>query len=207
MTDSQLSGGRSHVEVVQAAITGGATAIQFRDKFLGTREFLSVGRQLKEICRNNRVTFIVNDRVDLALALGADGVHLGPNDLPPSIARRLVGPDFFLGVSVDNVAEALLAVGDGASYLGAGPVFPTKTKVDTGPVMGPEGLTAIVAAVKVPVVGIGSIGPDNLERVIATGAAGAAVISSVVGAADITRAAAQLRGIIDRTRNGRVKSF
>lgn len=200
LTDPLLSRGRSHFEVVKAALAGGATSIQFRDKNLGTRAFLEVGGQLRHACRVAGVSFIVNDRLDLALALEADGVHLGPDDLPPPIARRLVGPDFIMGVSVDNVEEALQAVAAGATYLGAGPVFPTRTKLNTGPVMGLEGLARIVKAVPVPVVGIGSIKPANLARVIATGAAGAAVISAAVGAEDIQGEVAGMAEIIRQTR-------
>lgn len=203
LTDAGLSRGRSHFEIVEAALAGGATAIQFRDKHLATREYLEVGQRLRQLCRQTGATFIVNDRLDLALALQADGVHLGPADLPPETARRLVPPDFLIGVSVDNVAEALAAVEQGANYLGAGPVFPTRTKLDTGPVMGPDGLAAIVRAVAVPVVGIGSISAANLPQVIASGAAGAAIISAAVGAADVRQAVAEMRTIIssERARN------
>lgn len=200
LTDPLLSQGRTHLEVVEAAVAGGATAIQFRDKQLTTRRFFEIGQALRQLCRAAGVTFIVNDRLDVALALEADGVHLGPDDLPPANARRLVPNGFLLGVSVDNVREAQAAVAEGANYLGAGPVFPTHTKLDTGPVMGVNGLAAIVTAVSVPVVGIGSIGPANLATVIATGAAGVAVISAAVSATNITRAVSEMRTIIETTR-------
>jgi thiamine-phosphate pyrophosphorylase len=200
LTDAGLSQGRSHLEVVEAALAGGATAIQFRDKHLATREYLEIGQRLRDLCRQAGATFIVNDRLDLALALQADGVHLGPADLPPYYARRIAPSDFLIGVSVDNVAEALAAVEQGASYLGAGPVFPTRTKLDTGPVMGLDGLAAIVRAVAVPVVGIGSIGRANLAQVISTGAAGAAIISAAVGAVDVRQATAEMRASIDAER-------
>lgn len=202
LTDPYLSRGRSHLEVVKAALAGGATAIQFRDKQLTARQFFEEGRTLRRLCLEAGVSFIVNDRLDLALALKADGVHLGPDDLPPAIARHLVPPGFLIGVSVDNVTEALEAAGQGASYLGAGPVFPTRTKLDTGPVLGITGLAEIVAAVPLPVVGIGSIGPSNLAQVIATGAAGGAVISAAVAAGNIRQAVAEMRSIIETSRAG-----
>lgn len=203
VTDSNLSRGRSHLEVVRAAIEGGASAIQFRDKHLTSRRFFQEGQPLRKLCQEAGVTFIVNDRLDLALALQADGVHLGPDDLPPAIARGLVPPGFLIGVSVDNVREACQAAGQGASYLGAGPVFPTRTKLDTGPVLGIPGLAEIAAAVTLPVVGIGSIGPSNLAQVIATGAAGGAVISAAVAAGDIRQAVAEMRSIIEAARPAR----
>jgi thiamine-phosphate pyrophosphorylase len=199
VTDPTLSQGRDHLEVVRAALAGGATTIQFRDKFLVDRQFFEVGQQLRVICREAGATFIVNDHLDIALALEADGVHLGPNDLPPDVARRLVPSDFLIGVSVDNISEAHSAIAQGANYLGAGPVFPTRTKLDTGPVLGVAGLQAVVAAVTVPVVGIGSINATNLAEVLATGVAGAAIISAAVGADDITQAVASLRDIAEKS--------
>jgi thiamine-phosphate pyrophosphorylase len=198
VTDPTLSRGRDHLEVVRAALAGGATTIQFRDKHLTDRQFFEVGQPLRAICREAGATFIVNDHLDIALALEADGVHLGPNDLPPDVARRLVPSDFLIGVSVDNISEAHSAIAQGANYLGAGPVFPTRTKLDTGPVLGVAGLQALVAAVTVPVVGIGSINATNLATVLVTGVAGAAIISAAVGADDITLAVASLRDIAEK---------
>ena len=137
--------------------------------------------------------FVVNDRVDVALLTGVDGVHGGPEDLPAREARRLLARPSILGVSAGTVEEAKKAARDGADYLGVGPIFPTRTKPDAGDAIGPEKLAAIVKAVGIPVVGIGGIDHENVAAVIAAGAAGAAVVSAVSGAADMAVAARALK--------------
>ena len=193
IADRTFSQGRSEEEVVAQAARGGATAIQLRGKGLTGRELYLTGISLRRLTREMGLLFIVNDRVDVALAVDADGVHLGQDDLPLQAARRLMGRRKIIGISVDTVEEALAAQQGGADYLGAGPVFATASKVDAGPVMGPEGLRRICIAVRIPVVGIGGVNADNARQVVAAGAIGVAVISAVVGAPDIAAAASSLR--------------
>ena len=200
ITDRRLSRGRSHLEVARAAIEGGATAIQLRDKEATTRELIEAGLALRELTRERGVAFIVNDRVDVALAVEADGVHVGQDDMPAKLARRLMGPDKIVGVSASSVEEALRAEADGADYVSASPVFATPTKPDAPPPTGLEGLRAIVEAVRIPVVAIGGINEGNVEEVIRAGADGVAVISAVVAAPDIAAAARRLRQKIEEAR-------
>ncbi|MDR7600306.1 MAG: thiamine phosphate synthase [Armatimonadota bacterium] len=189
--------GRSHEDVARAALVGGATVVQLRDKQASGRELVQWARQLRALTRRARATFVVNDRVDVALAAEADGAHVGEDDLPVADARRLLGPDRVVGASAGTVEEALRAEADGADYLGVGPVFPTATKPDAGGAIGPEGLRRIVEAVRIPVVGIGGITLDNAAEVIRAGAAGVAVISAVAAADDMVEATRRLREVVD----------
>lgn len=190
------TGGRDPVAVAGAALDGGATALQLRDKAAPLPRLVEVGGRLRALCRERGVLFIVNDRPDVALALDADGVHLGQEDLPAALARRLVGPRI-LGVTVETEAEARAAAAAGADYLGAGPVYATRTKPDAGSPYGPEIVARIAAAGGLPVVGIGGIGPGGAAAVIAAGATGCAVSAAVAGASDPRAAAAALRREID----------
>lgn len=189
--------GRSHEDVARAALVGGATVLQLRDKQASGRELVGWARQLRALTRRARVTFLVNDRVDVALAADADGAHVGDEDLPVADARRLLGPGRVVGASAGTVEEALRAQQEGADYLGVGPVFPTATKADAGTAIGLEGLRRIASAVRIPVVGIGGITADNAAEVIRAGAAGVAVISAVAGADDMVQAARRLREVVD----------
>mgnify|MGYP000574969260 FL=1 len=204
LTDRGLSRGRSEVEIVQAALAGGATAIQLRWKVGPLAEAVRAGRALRELCREAGALFVVNDRVDLALALEADGVHLGVEDLPLAEARRLAGNRLVIGFSPSTLEEALAAERAGADYLGVGPVYGTATKADAGPAVGLEHVRRIAQAVSIPVVGIGGITADNARPVIQAGAAGVAVISAVVAAEDPRAAAAALRAAVDEALAGRV---
>jgi thiamine-phosphate pyrophosphorylase len=174
-----------------AALRGGAPAIQLRGKTLPTSRLLEAAISLRKATRNAGALLIVNDRIDIAVAVGGDGAHLGDDDLPLEIARRLVPPGFLLGRSVDDAAEAKQAVAAGADYLGAGPVYPTTTKNDTGPVLGLDGLAAIRAAVDVPIVAIGGITAETLDAVLATGVDGVAAIGAVASRPDPAGAAAE----------------
>jgi len=200
VTDKALAGGRSHAEQARAAILGGATVIQYREKLGNTRQLIAEASAVRDVCRELSATFIVNDRVDVALAVAADGVHVGQEDMPAIIARRLIGPDMLLGVTVGNVAQALQAEADGADYLGTDAIFFTGSKPDAGPPIGVDALAEICRAVRIPVVGIGGIKVDNVAQVIQAGAAGAAVISAVVSAPDMSAAARRLREAIRRAR-------
>lgn len=182
-------GGREVVEVVRQALAGGAPAVQLRWKEGTGREMADLGRLLAEETRRAGALLFVNDRVDVALAIGADGAHVGNDDLPLAAARRIVPPGFLLGRSVDRVEDVDAALAEGADYLGAGPVYPTGSKLDVGPVMGVEGIQAVSQrAGSVPVVGIGGIGVAGARAVVGAGAAGVAVISAVMRASDPRRA-------------------
>jgi thiamine-phosphate diphosphorylase len=190
---AERSGKESLEDLVSAVLRGGATAIQLRGKEVSPRDLVTHGKRIRALTEDAGVLLIINDRVDIALAVGADGVHLGPDDLPVRSARKICRKRFIIGASVDTPDEARQAKAAGADYLGAGPVFPTETKKTTNLPIGPEGLREIVEAVSIPVVGIGGIGPENIGEVTATGAAGAAVVSAVMGAPDPEQAVRALR--------------
>lgn len=170
------------LRVLAAAARGGATAVQLRRKALPGREFVTFARALRAWTREAGVLFFVNDRVDVAQIVDADGVHVGQNDISCRDARRLLG-DRLIGVSAETVAEALQAERDGADYLGVGAVYTTRSKADAGNA-GLAGLAEIVRSVRIPVVGIGGISPDNAGPVLQAGATGLAVIAAVMGAPD-----------------------
>ncbi len=193
VADQSEAGDRSVLDIVRAAIQGGVTAVQLRAKHATTREMVELGQAMHELTQAANIPLIINDRVDVALAVAAEGVHLGPTDLPVNLARQIIGPNRLLGVSVMTVAQAQAASVEGADYLGAGSVFDTPSKTDAGPAIGLDGLTAIVRASPLPVVAIGGITPDNVAAVLATGVAGVAVISAIVGMPDPAAAAEQLR--------------
>jgi thiamine-phosphate pyrophosphorylase len=185
--------GRSVVDVVRAAIRGGATVVQLRDKRSSTRHLIEFGRALLAVTRPAGVPLIVNDRLDVALAIEAEGLHVGMDDMPVALARRLVGPRLLLGYSPDSVATALQGEREGADYLGIGDVYGTGSKPDAGEPVGLEGLAAAARAVSIPVVAIGGVTVDNTPAAIQAGAAGVAVISAVMGAKDPEAAARRLR--------------
>jgi thiamine-phosphate pyrophosphorylase len=193
VADRDALPGRQLLETAQAALRGGATAVQLRDKSGSARELLELGRALLALTCAAGVPLIVNDRLDVALALGADGVHVGQDDLPAREVRRLLGSERILGVSAGTVAEARQAQADGADYLGAGDLFGTPSKPDAGLPIGLPGLAAIAGAVPLPVVGIGGITEANAASVTATGAAGVAVISAITRSLDPEAAARRLR--------------
>ena len=166
--------------------------VQLREKDASSREFYDIAVTLREITRRYNVPFVINDRLDIALAAGADGLHIGRSDLPLEAMRRIIGGRLFIGVSAGNVREALQAEAEGADYLGAGPVFPTGSKTDAGDAIGLEALRAICDAVRIPVVGIGGIDSSNAAAVMQNGAAGIAVISAILSQKDIRAAAENL---------------
>ena len=176
---------------VEDCIVGGTTMIQLREKGCPTDVLLRVGNAVKDVCRAHGVPFIVNDDVDAALRLKADGVHVGQGDTPAETVRRRIGPDMILGVSVQTAAQAVRAQAAGADYLGAGAVFPTSTKADASAV-DLDCLARICAAVTVPVVAVGGIGSATIARLAGTGIAGAAVVSALFAASDKTEAARSL---------------
>ncbi len=197
ITDAQLSRGRSDLEVAEAAIRGGADVIQLREKTASGGTLYRVALELRELTRKANVSFIVNDRLDLALAVDADGVHVGQTDLPAFAARRILGPGRILGVTAETVEEALQAEKDGADYLGVGPVFEARgTKSDAGEPKGLEQIARIRGASRLPIVAIGGIKADNARRVREAGADVVAVISAIVAADDVAKAARELKSVL-----------
>lgn len=193
VTDRGLSRNRASVDIVREAVAGGVTCVQLREKTCGTREFIQEARTLLALLRPLGVLLLINDRVDVALAAGADGVHLGQQDMAIEDARRLGPPGWIIGVSAESTEDAILAEQEGVDYIGVSPVFATPTKTDTAPPLGLEGLRAIRAAVKVPLVAIGGIQLRNVQEVIRAGADGVAVVSAIVSADSPREAAEQLR--------------
>ena len=184
VTDEACLHGRPLLKCVEEALAAGVTLVQYRAKATDGGVLYAEACRLKELCDKYSVPLIINDRLDIALAVGAAGVHLGQDDLPCAVARRLLGEDFIIGVSAHNPAEAVQAVSEGADYLGCGAVFGTATKHDVAK-LGLENLRAIRKAVAVPMVGIGGITADNYAEVLATGADGAAIVSGILAQDDI----------------------
>jgi len=189
--DTQALKGRSHIEGAGQAIYGGAKTIQLRDKLLSKKELLPVAQQLRNLCAEHNVLFIVNDYLDLAMAVGADGLHLGQNDLPTKVARKLLPIDKILGCSTTAVDQAVTAQSEGADYIAVGSIYPTTSK-ETVKVIGLETLRQIRQKVTLPLVAIGGINKDNAGEVIAAGADSVAVISAILEAKNIKEAARQI---------------
>ena len=195
-TDTKLAGERGNLAAVKLALEGGATVVQLREKEMSTRELIALGAAIQELCRDHGALFIVNDRVDVALALDADGVHVGQDDMSCVDARRLVGPGKIVGVSATTLPEALRAARDGADYLGVGPIYYTGTKPDAAPATGIALVEAAKRETGLPIVAIGGISAPNAAAIVAAGADGVAVISAVLAAPNPRVAAAELREII-----------
>lgn len=202
ITIADMSAGRGHLDVARAALAGGADALQLRDKEAGGGELFRLAVEMRELVEESGTgcLFLVNDRVDVALASRADGVHLGQEDLPAGAARKLLGPGPVLGISAETVEQAVRAVEEGADYLGVGPVFSTPSKPDAGEPIGLEGLRSVRRAVDLPLVAVGGINEENLETVLEAGADGIAVISAVASARDMESAVRRLRRAIDACR-------
>ncbi len=193
VTDRGLSMERTTAEVVAAAIKGGVTCVQLREKECSTREFIDEALALKSILQEHHIPLLINDRIDVALAVDADGVHLGQSDMRISDARRILKPHMIVGISAESVQDAILAEAEGADYIGISPVFATGTKVDTAAPLGLEGVRQIREAVNIPLVGIGGINAANGADVISYGADGIAVVSAIVSAENPEQAARELR--------------
>lgn len=184
VTDDGCLQGRALLDCVREALEGGVTLVQYRAKTASSAEMNAEALQLKALCDSFNVPLIINDRLDIAMAVGAAGVHLGQDDLPCAAARKLLGEDYIIGVSAHNPAEAKAALQSGADYLGCGAVFGTATKADVKK-LGTEGLAAICKAKGLPVVGIGGVTADNYREVRAAGADGAAIVSGILAQPDI----------------------
>lgn len=199
ITDETVQDRWTHVELARLAARGGADVVQFRDKHLhSVDKLLLLLGQLREALREYGTRLIVNDHVELAARVGADGVHLGPSDLSPALAREHLGPDVLIGATVHNLEDARRAAGQPVDYVGVGPVFGTASKRNPAPVLGLKGLRAIVTEIDLPVIAIGNIGPDRLPEVLHTGAHGVAVLSDVVCAPDPAARTAELVEILSR---------
>lgn len=184
VTDDGCLQGRALIDCVREALEGGVTLVQYRAKTASSAEMYAEALQLKALCDSFNVPLIINDRLDIAMAVGAAGVHLGQDDLPCAAARKILGEDYIIGVSAHNPAEAKAALQSGADYLGCGAVFGTATKADVKK-LGTEGLAAICKAKGLPVVGIGGVTADNYREVRAAGADGAAIVSGILAQPDI----------------------
>lgn len=196
-------GDRPLVEVVEAAVRGGVTLVQLREKELAEAEMTALARRLKAVLRPFGVPLIVNDRLEVALAAGADGLHVGQDDLAPAAARAALGPDRILGVSAGNRAEAATADPSLVDYVGVGPVYSTASKADAGSAIGPAGLEALRRQLDpLAVVAIGGIGEGAVAEVLSCGVAGLAVVSAICAAADPEAAAQALRRRIDDQLSG-----
>jgi len=199
LTDRDWSQGREMLTVAAAALDGGATVIQLRDKTASTRSLIAAGLALRRLTRERGALLIVNDRIDVAQAVDADGAHVGQEDMPAALARRLLGPERILGVSAATLEEAAEAASAGADYLGIGPIFATATKPDAAPATGTLLLVQAARRFSLPLVAIGGINATNAAEVIQAGAAGIAVITAIVAAEDIAAAARNLLSIVEQT--------
>jgi thiamine-phosphate pyrophosphorylase len=202
VTDSALAMGRPLLDVVCAAIDGGVTCVQVREKDVPSRVYVSQLLSVRPLLRERGIPLFVNDRVDVALAVEADGVHLGQTDLPLSMARGVAAGRLLIGVSCESVQDGVDAERGGADYVSVSPVFATPTKTDTASALGLDGVRAVRRAVRVPVVAIGGINATNAADVIRAGADGICVVSAIVSALDPRAAAASLRGIVEGARHG-----
>lgn len=200
VTDPKLSRGLAHAEVAARAVKGGADVVQLRDKHMSKRELYLTALEMRRITKEAGAMFIVNDSAEVAMASGADGVHLGQDDLPLVAARSIVPKGFVIGISVGSVAQAKKAERDGADYVALSPLFDTASKDDAGVGHGLDVLKDICQAVSIPVIAIGGINKGNVVSVLRTGVAGVAVISAVVSQPDVEAAAKELKTLIVRNR-------
>lgn len=205
VTDRGLSLGRTHLEVIKEAVAGGVTMVQLREKDLESGEFYREAMQIREFLRSRGCPLIINDRVDIALAVDADGVHVGQEDLPLAVVRKMLGPGKIVGVSVFTPEEAREAEAQGADYLGLSPIFMTATKPELVRQIGFEGIAPIRQATKLPLVGIGSMNETNAFEVVRRGLDGVAVVSAICSRPDVRAAAERIRAEVDRAKALRVK--
>ncbi len=197
LTDTAIQGRFDHAQLAACAVEGGADVIQLRQKSGTTRTMIETARAVRAICRRAGIPLIVNDRIDVAIAADADGVHLGDEDFPVSLARTLLGPHRIIGASAGSVEEAMAGYRSGADYLGCGPVYATASKPDAGPAAGLELIRLVRAAVPVPLIGIGGIDASNAGQVLEAGAHGIAVISAVCASSRPDEATRRLREIVE----------
>jgi len=194
VTCERFSEGRSNLEVLEAVIQGGSKIIQLREKEYPKRDLYNLALKFREITTRGRVLLIINDHVDIALAVDADGVHLGQEDLPLQVARKLA-PELLIGASTHSLQQALQAEKDGADYVNIGPIFPTKTKDGVGRSLGPKAISEISPQIKVPFTVMGGINAENIDQVLAEGARRVAMVTAITRAADI---AAKVRSLKEK---------
>ncbi|NFV13019.1 thiamine phosphate synthase [Clostridium sporogenes] len=192
ITDRRFLKGRELKKVVKDAILGGVTTVQVREKNVSTREFYNVSKEVKEVTDYYKVPIIINDRLDIAQAIDADGVHLGQKDISLNIARKILGENKIIGISVGNVEEALEAENNGADYLGIGTIFPTGSKKDVDAIIGIDGLSQVKNSISIPSVAIGGINKTNFKDVLKTGIEGISVISAILDEDNVKLAANNL---------------
>jgi len=192
-----LSLGRNNLETAEAVINAGVKTIQYREKNKTWRQKYAEGTAIAKMCRQHGVTFIMNDSVDLAIACGADGIHVGQDDAPLAIARKMAGPDMIIGVSTNTVEEIHTAVLEGADYVGFGPMFPTQSKKDANPVVTAEAVSYALHECSIPVVAIGGIETENIGSLYQQGFRFFAMISAIVSQPDIKSAVTHLRELIE----------
>lgn len=200
VTDRGLSRGRSTLEILQGAVRGGVTCVQLREKNCLIRDFIEQADSIKAYLRAHDIPLIINDRLDVAQAVGANGVHLGQSDMPLNVAREILKDSMIIGISAESLGDAIEAEKGGADYIGVSPIYATPTKTDTAPPLGLEGLREIRNAVRIPLVGIGGLTIDNAGEVIKHGADGVAVVSAIVSATDPELATKELLKTVTQTR-------
>jgi len=200
VTDRGLSRGRTTIQIVEAALCGGVTCIQLREKTCSTREFITQALSIKDHLKRHNVPLIINDRVDIAQAVNADGVHLGQSDMPIEMAKTILKDSMIIGISAESLEDAVQAEKNGADYIGVSPIYATPTKTDAASPLGLEGLREIRKSVKIPLVGIGGLNRGNAGEVINNGADGVAVVSAIVAADDPEKAARELKIIIEQAK-------
>jgi len=198
VADAEAAQGRDLPNLIEKAVDSGVTLVQLRAKGMPTRKFLQLALQTAELLKAKGFPLIINDRIDIALACGAEGIHLGQDDLPLSYARKILGKKKCIGISVNTLKEAEEAEKGGADYLGVGPVYDTPSKRDLKAILGPSGLKVIREKVKIPILAIGGINAENVMEVMSCGADGIAVISALIGAEDISEATRELIKKINR---------
>jgi thiamine-phosphate diphosphorylase len=200
ITDRELSMGRLTLSVVQSAVKGGVSCVQLREKNCSTFEFIEQALLLKDFLSDRNIMLIINDNLDVAQSVGADGIHLGQKDTPISMAKKIVGDSMIIGISAECLSDAVWAEKEGADYIGVGPIYSTMTKTDTGAPLGLEELIQIRKTVKIPIVAIGGLNHTNAEAVIKSGADGIAVVSAIVSSKNPEKAARELKKIIIETK-------
>ncbi|MDQ0480458.1 thiamine phosphate synthase [Hathewaya limosa] len=198
VTDREILGNRNLEDAVEEAILGGVTLVQLREKNCSSLEFYNTAKNIKEITRKYNIPLIINDRLDIAQAIDADGVHIGQEDMPVDLARKILGQHKVIGVSAQTLEQALIAEEEGADYLGVGAIFNTTTKRDAIQDMGLKILKDIKVKVNIPIVGIGGIDHSNAKSVIQTGADGVAVVSCILKETDIRNSSKRLYDIVKK---------
>jgi len=195
ITDSRLTG-KTVLEDAEAALKAGVKIIQYREKNKNTRDMIKEAEKIKELCLKNNALLIINDRVDVALAVDADGIHLGNEDMPYQTARKILGNKKVIGLTVRNIKEALKAQNEGADYIGVSPIFETQTKKDAGAPSGIKFIEEVKKTIKIPFVAIGGINESNIGDVLKAGAKSVAIISAIVTSPDVEKESKKFRNII-----------